>query len=94
MAADAVLYGQQDPNARLDWGMDWTPWLEGDEISTSTWAADAPAITLEDPGIQAGQTFVWVSGGALGGAYRITNQITTVAGRVAERTIHITIVDQ
>lgn len=74
--------------------MDWTPWLEGDTISISTWTADDPAITLEDPAIVDGTTVVWVSGGTLNHGYRVTNQITTAAGRKTERTIYITIVDE
>lgn len=82
----------KDPNARLDFGRDWSAWLEDTEtIVDSTWLAP-DGLTIETPSVSGGKTIVWVTGGTVGQSYRLTNRITTSAGRIDDRslTIHIT----
>lgn len=84
----------KDPEATLDYAVDWTAWLEeGDVVLTSAWAA--VGVTIEDspvPSHDAGVSRVWVSGGTTGAPASITNSIVTAAGRRDDRTIHLTIV--
>ena len=83
----------KDPDAVLDYGVDWSPWLEtGETISTSEWTASPDGLTVMDepaPGMSGTSTLVWLSGGVAGRTYRVTNRITTTAGRIDERSIEI-----
>lgn len=78
------------PAAVLNYGRDWSPWLEpGDTVVSSTWTLDPanPDAAL----IRAGATntttvtTIIVSGGTLGARYRMTNRITTAHGLTDER---------
>jgi hypothetical protein len=80
----------KDPQAVLDYPIDWESWLEGDTIATSTWTADA-GITIESDTNTATTTTVWLSGGTLDAIYSLTNHIVTAAGREDDRTIQVRI---
>jgi len=76
------------PNAKLDYGFDWTAWLASDEtISTSTWTTDV--LTSSSPQITGKVTSVFVEGGVVGTSYKIVNTITTSVGRIDSRTIRL-----
>ena len=77
------------PNAKLDYGFDWTAWLASDEtISTSTW--DTGVLTSSSPQITGNKiTSVFVEGGTVGTSYKIVNTITTSVGRIDSRTIRL-----
>lgn len=79
----------KDPQAVLDYIFDWEPWLAGDEITGSTWTvptgltnvgADTPSVTT---------TRIFLSGGAVGENYTVTNTINTQGGRTDERSMEI-----
>lgn len=79
----------KDPQATLDYVFDWGPWLTNDTITNSQWtvpsgltneAADTPSEST---------TRIFLSGGAEGENYTVTNRITTNAGRTDERSIEI-----
>ena len=76
----------KDPDAVLDYSVNWSHWLDGDEIATSTWI-------VPDGLTQATDTFtktlatVWISGGTADVEYTVTNRITTVAGRTDDRSM-------
>lgn len=81
----------KDPNATLDYSVDWADWLDGDSISTSAWVVDSGITVAVSPAASntADTATVWLSGGTLGESYTITNRITTAAGRIADRSIVI-----
>ena len=86
---------KQDPDAQLDYKVDWSLWLGTSEtISTSTWVVD-PGITQ---GVPTGATHdntsatIWLSGGVVGTTYTITNHIATSAGRINDRSIVVRII--
>lgn len=69
----------------LDWSEDWTTWLAGDLISSSTWST--PAGLLKGPdGFTNTITTVRLPAGSTPGKYVVTNTITTVAGDTGVRT--------
>lgn len=77
----------KDPNAVLDYEVDWSGWLaSGDTISTSTWVA-SDGITIDSDSKTTTKTTVWLSGGVAGRSYAATNHIVTAAGREDDRTI-------
>lgn len=82
----------KDPNAFLDYYNDWTTedWLSvGETISTSTWSANSPDITLSLPANTGTVTSVWVRGGISGQTYTITNHIISSLSREDDRTLVI-----
>ena len=82
----------KDPNARLDYVIDWSAWLDaiGDTI-TGAEVADPPAgLTVTTPiEFTSSNTTVWIAGGTAGVSYDVTVRITTAGGRVDDRTIVI-----
>lgn len=81
----------KDPDAVLDFSVDWTSWLNTspeDTISTSTWVAE-DGITIDSEGETTKKATVWLSGGTAGQKYDLTNSIVTTAGREEDRTIRI-----
>jgi len=80
----------KDPDAILDYTIDWGPnWLsDGETISTSTWIV--PANITEDSDSNDDTTAtIWLSGGVEGESYDITNRITTSAGRQDDRSFQL-----
>jgi hypothetical protein len=80
----------KDPDARLDYMVDWTSWLGEDTIANSEWVVP-DGITYEADTFTSTTATVWLSGGSLGSSYDVVNRITTVAGRIDDRTITIKI---
>ena len=78
----------KDPNAVLDYTVDWETWLGGDTISTSAWTVGTGLTEDSDSNTTTSAT-VWLSGGTTGTDYACTNRIVTAAGRTEDRTIHI-----
>ena len=87
----------KDPQAVLDYSVDWTPWLaEGETIDASTWTVPA-GVTQEAspaPSVAGGKTTVWLSGGTAGKAYTVTNHITTSQGRQDDRSFRLEVRDR
>jgi hypothetical protein len=75
-----------DPNADLDYAVNWTAWLDGDTIAASAWDVPTP-LTSDQAAFTATTATVWVQGGTAGVDYQVRNRITTAAGRVEDRTI-------
>lgn len=79
----------KDPDATLDYGFDWSPWLEKDEtVATSEWIL-SDGLTKESDQKTSTNTRVWITGGEDGRSYQVTNRITTSMGRTDDRTLLI-----
>lgn len=83
----------KDPNATLDYSINWEDWLAGDTITVSNWSATA-GITIVNNFNTATSTSVWLSGGSIGNSYSTVNTITTATGRTDERTLTINVVNK
>lgn len=83
----------KDPNARLDYVIDWSPWLapNGDSISSASAPGVPAGITVTSTTWTATSTATWIEGGSVGSSYDITVRIVTVGGRTDDRTITIVI---
>lgn len=88
----------KDPDAKLDYLMDWSSWLpSGDTISSSAWAIDvAPDTSLAIAGSPAPSNTTttatcWLTGGTLGQKYVLRNRITTASGRTEDRSVAIVV---
>jgi hypothetical protein len=78
----------KDPDAVLDYQVDWSSWLNGDTISTSSWTVPQ-GLSKESDSKSTTATTVWLSGGVAGQSYSVVNHIVTAAGREEDRTIKI-----
>ena len=74
----------KDPDAILDYAVDWSRWLAGDEIFSSAWTVPVGLTKVTDA-LTPTKTTVWLSGGTAGQSYTVTNRITTSAGRTEDR---------
>lgn len=82
----------KDPAAKKDYAVDWALWLAGDTIAVSTWRA--PGLTVETSENTPSRALAWLSGGVAGAEYTVTNQVTTAAGRVEERSFVVRVEEQ
>lgn len=82
----------KDPNAVLDYVLDWTDFLQGDTISTSTWTVPS-GITKTTDSKTATTTTVWLSSGTAGQVYTVTNRIVTTGGRQQDQSIQFVVQD-
>lgn len=87
----AVQTYRKDPDANLDYGIDWSDWLaSGETISVSAWTV--PSGITEGTKSNDGTTVkVWLSGGTAGEIYTISNKITTSDGRIDERSFDVVV---
>lgn len=81
-----------DPQARLDYVWDWTPWLaDGETITaatvTSSTVPDTALIVEQPPTVVDGaKAIAWISGGTPERTYRVACHITTSSARQDTRT--------
>jgi hypothetical protein len=83
----------KDPDAILDYTVDWSAWLTdsgADTIQTSTWVV-AAGITQASVSNTTTAATIWLSGGTASTTYRITNRIATVGGRTADRSFDVVV---
>lgn len=83
----------KDPEAVLDYTIDWSAWLDDDTIVTSTWDVESGIVDDSDSNT-ATTTTIWLSGGTLDTNYSLTNHIVTAADREDDRTIEVYISDK
>lgn len=84
----------KDPDAYLDYTIDWSDWLvSGDTISSSVWAIAGRdgALTTDANSNTTTTASIWLDGGTDTYKYFVTNSITTAAGREDDRTIQVTV---
>ena len=82
----AIFY--KDVNATLDDTVDWTDWLDGDTIISSSWSVPAGITQVSASNTTTGAT-VWLSGGTAGESYSVRNRVVTAGGRTDDRTITV-----
>lgn len=86
----------KDPAEVLDYAVDWSAWLTGDDtIADIAWTVpDGLTEPAEHPAtVVDGKATVWLSGGTAGQTYAITCRATTAQGRIGERTIRVLVRD-
>jgi hypothetical protein len=85
----------KDPDAVLDYSVDWSAWLAGDQIASSEWLLEQGAlIEIVTATSTATKATVWLRGGQKGTTYLVTNRIVTSGGRTDDRTISVKVEDR
>lgn len=83
--AGAVDVAPVDPDAIIDYIIDWTAWLNGDNIATSAWS-----LTNASEASSANTTktaTVFIQAAVAGKIVTMRNRITTTGGRTEDRTL-------
>jgi hypothetical protein len=88
-----MFRAEKDPQAILDYSIDWTSWLGLDTIQTSTWMVPT-GITKPSDSLVGALATVWLSGGTVGTSYIVTNRVVTAGGRTDERSITVRVIDK
>lgn len=84
----------KDVDAVLDFGVDWSDWLDtGETISTSTYTVTA-GITKDSDSNTTTASTIWLSGGTDGTSYTITNEIVTSDSRTDNRSFTVKVVER
>jgi hypothetical protein len=78
----------KDPDAILDYAVDWSRWLAGDTIASSVWIVPTGLAKATESNTTT-KAIVWLSGGVEGQTYTVTNRITTATGRTEDRSFTI-----
>ena len=80
---------EKDPDATLDYSVDWTPWLGSDTIDSVEWIVPDGLVKEAEPApsVAGGKATVWISGGALNQSYAVICRVATTGGRHDDRTI-------
>ncbi len=86
----AIKKFTKDPNAVLDYTIDWSAWLApGDTITDATATVSDNSLVVDTVSFTTDDTTVWLSGGVIGESYDVTIHVTTNGGREDDRTITI-----
>lgn len=81
----------KDPQARIDYAIDWIPGFLGSaSIAESAWSVspeEPGGIAVDTASTLGAKTIAVLEGGVPGQVYRVTNRVTLSDGRADERSI-------
>lgn len=79
----------KDPDADLDYKVDWSDWLTtGETISGVAWTV-ADGIEQHDDTNTTTDATIWLKEGTVGRSYLVTCEITTSADRIDDRSFYV-----
>ena len=82
----------KDPDAVLDYAMDWSTWLAtGENLSTYLVTVDSSLITISTHSISSPIVTAWLSGGNVGQTYTVSIKVVTSGSRTDERSFKVKI---
>jgi len=85
-----------DPQAKLDYAVDWSAWLQsGETISESTWTVPAGLTEVTPTPTPTGSVAtIWLAGGTVGQNYMVTNHIKTSMDREDDRSLFLRVIER
>ncbi len=86
-------FDPKDPDSVLDYSIDWSQWLAGDTLVSSSWTVPS-GITIDSDTNDTTSTTIWVSGGTVGVTYNLQNRIVTAVGRTKDVSIDVPVAEQ
>jgi hypothetical protein len=89
--ADGWPVIDKDPDAVLDYTVDWTAWLADVSDSISDHTETGNGVTVDTSSNTSNTVTAWVSGGVVGQTPSVTVHIVTAGGRQDDRTIYFNI---
>ena len=83
----------KDPNAVLDYIWPYTAWLDAIPDTIASISTESTGVTVQSAGHTDKEVVVWVSGGTISKTQlaSVTVRITTVGGRIDDRTAYFRI---
>lgn len=88
----ALVWPPKDPQEVLDYVVNWAPRLRDETIVSSAFTIAAGAnVSIVANSFSNTATTVWLAGGTHGRDARVTNSVTTSAGRTFEETVTLSI---
>jgi hypothetical protein len=79
-----------DPDAVLDYAVDWASWLpDGDSITSHNVAVESGDVVLDSDNLAGTVVTAWISGGTGGTEATVRFRVTTAQGRTDDRTIYL-----
>jgi hypothetical protein len=82
----------KDPDAYLDYAVDWSTWVSSAEnITTYSITVNSSLITVATYSQSGNVVTAWLSGGVVGQTYTVSVKITTDGARVDERSFKLKI---
>jgi hypothetical protein len=94
MTEPLPITAQKTPGETLDYPLDYTEWLEGATISSSSWAVTPTGPTISSPQITGNITSCLLAGGTVDQTYTLTNTITSSNGKTRQVSRRIKIVSE
>jgi len=81
----------KDSDAKLDFGFDWSQWLNAGETIDSYVITTSPCgiENIYDTSTASGSVIVWLTSGSPSTRYLVSCLISTSGSRIDERTINI-----
>lgn len=89
MSATPVKVWTKDPDAELDYTLDWSQWLDSDTLSSASWATTPTGLSITNTTTTTTLAAVWLSGGSHGSDYDVRCRVVTAGGRTDDRTIRL-----
>lgn len=96
-------YIDKDPHAVLNYTIDWTDWIDGDQIESSTWTVttyststvDTSVLTVDNTAISGNKkSIVTLSAGTVGNIYSVRNTIVTANDLTESRAFRVKVVNR
>jgi hypothetical protein len=84
----------KDPDAVLDYAMDWTDWLDDSETISSHTVTVDDGLTKDSDSESSGIVTIWLSGGTANTTYNVVVHITTSDSRTDDRTFRVMVVNR
>jgi hypothetical protein len=80
----------KDPDAAVDYAIDWAPYLDGRTIVASDWSVEPEetgGIAIGEAGFDGARTAARASGGIAGHSYSLANHVTLSDGSSDDRSL-------
>ena len=87
---------QKDPQATLDYVVDWSAWLEpssNDILVSVNWIVPV-GLTKSSQTNDSTTATIWLSGGALNRVYTVTCRVTTLNNRIQDYSFQLFVQDR
>lgn len=90
-ASQAQLWDYKDPDAILDYSVDWTPWLAGNTISSVIWTITSGTVVKVSQGNTDTIATIRLSGGQLNEVCLIICHVICANGEEEDQTCKLPI---
>jgi hypothetical protein len=82
----------KDPDARLDYTVDWATWLtasDSDTLASVDFTVTPVGLTVDTSTFTTTDATVWLTGGTVGVIYTVNCRVTTAAGRIEDSSFRV-----